>query len=352
MFEKLGLEGWTPLSASLVLGAALGVAFGILAQRSRFCLRRGLVGSEAERSDALATWLIALAAAIAGTTAIAGLGYVDFSEHRFLTTQVPILAILSGGAMFGAGMVLTRGCASRLTVLAGSGNLRALTVVVVFAVLAHATLKGVFAPARVWLGSFTVDMGQMASLASLPGGSIVWGGLLATALIVIAVTSGARWSHLAMGFTIGALVPLGWLGTGYVLADEFNPIALDSMAFTSSASSSLFYSIAGTAIEPGFGVGLFSGALAGAGLAALASREFKIVGFTAGTPTGNYLLGASLMGVGGVLAGGCTVGAGLSGISTLSIAAIIALLAIAISAKATDWALRASWQSKATVPAE
>lgn len=328
MFEQLGLDGWTPLAASLVLGLLIGGAFGVLGQRSRFCLRRGIAGSQSERSSALGTWLMALAVAVAGTTVIAQYELVDFSGHRFLSSSVPLVAIVLGGLLFGVGMVLTRGCASRLTVLAGTGNLRAVTTIMVFAVVAHATIKGVLAPLRVWLGSFTIDFQGPASLASLFGGAVLPATLIAAILAGFALRSQARWGTLAMGACIGLLVPLGWLGTGYILLDEFDPIALESLSFTSPASETLFWTVAGTAVAPGFGVGLVGGTLAGSLLAALVFGEFSVTGFDRDTPTGRYLAGGVLMGFGGVLAGGCTIGAGMSGVALLSVAAIVALLAM------------------------
>lgn len=328
MFEELGLEGWTPLAASLVFGLILGGVFGLLAQRSGFCLRRGLVGDRAERSSALGTWVMALAVAVAGTTAIAEYGLLDFSSTRFHSSSVPVLAILVGGVMFGIGMVLTRGCASRLTVLAGTGNLRAVLTMLVFAIAAHATLKGVLAPARTWLQSVSMDFEGPATLATLAGGALLPAALLSIALAVVAIRSQARVSGLVMGALIGALIPLGWLGTGYLLADEFDPIAVESLAFTSSASDTLFWTVAGTSIAPGFGVGVFLGTIVGALLASVAFGDFSVVGFTNETPTGKYIAGGTLMGVGGVLAGGCTIGAGLTGVSVLGISAVLALLSI------------------------
>lgn len=334
MFEQLGLDGWTPVSASVVFGLAIGLTFGFLAQRSRFCLRRGLTGDQHERSAALGTWLIALAVAIAGTAALTAFELVSFAEHRFHASSLPMGAIIIGGLLFGAGMFLARGCASRLTVLAGTGNLRAATVIIIFAITAHATLKGAIAPARVWLGSFTIDLNGFATLGALPGGTLLWSAIAVAVLLAIAARSGASLRDLALGGLIGVLIPIGWLGTGFVLADEFDPITHESLAFTSAASETLFWWVAGTAIAPGFGVGLFGGVLAGSLLAALLFSEFRWVGFTANTEitTGRYLTGGILMGVGGVLAGGCTIGAGLSGVATLSVSAILALASIATGA--------------------
>lgn len=350
MLASFGID-LSPKTAAVLLGAGLGLAFGLLAQRSRFCLRRGLVGDAAERPEALGTWLTALAVALAGTGLIVWLGLVDFQGHRLHAARLPLLAIVLGGLLFGAGMVLARGCASRLTVLAGSGNLRALTALIVFAAVAHAALKGALAPIRTGLGAATIDLGGYASLAALPGGPLAWAGALALALLVLAWRSGARPSVLAAGALIGALAPLGWVGTGYVLKDEFDPIALESLALTSAGAETLFWWIASTAIAPSFGVGFFGGVIAGSFLAALASGELRLEGFGDATPTGRYLAGGALMGLGGVLAGGCTVGAGLAGVATLSVAGILALLAIVAGALLADALLRRGVRSIVITPA-
>ncbi len=332
MLAELGWSDLSPRTAAVLFGGALGLAFGILAQRSAFCLRRALVGTDAERPAARGVWLMALAVSVAGTGALLASGVVDLAGHRFHASKLPVLALVVGGLLFGAGMVLARGCASRLTVLAGSGNLRALTVLLIFAAVAHATLKGALAPVRTSLAAVTLDLGPAASLVAWPGGPVVWAAAIALALFAIALRSGARAPALLMGALIGALAPLGWLGTGYVLKDEFDPIAVESLGLTSAASETLFWWIASSAIAPTFGVGFLAGVLGGSFLAAIASRQFAVEGFGAGVSTGNYLAGGALMGVGGVLAGGCTVGAGLVGVGTLSVAAGLALLSICVGA--------------------
>ena len=333
MFEALGFEETTPRAASVVLGLALGLAYGALAQRSAFCLRRGLAGEPGERPAALGAWAMALAAAIAGTRLAESAGLVSFEAHRFLAPDLPVAPALLGGALFGTGMVLAGGCVSRQAVLAGAGNLRAVLVLVVFAVVAHATMKGALAPPREALAGATLPVGEAASLAALPGGE-AWPLAAALALAVLAVRSGAPASRLAMGFAIGLLAPLGWIGTGFLLLDDFDPIPLQSIGFTGPMAEALFWTVAATAVPAGFGTGLAAGVVAGALAAALAAGAFRWESFDGPRRTGRHLAGAAAMGVGGVLAGGCTVGAGLSGVSTASLAAVLALAAMAASARA------------------
>ena len=333
MFEALGFEELTPLAASVVLGLALGLAYGALAQRSALCLRRSVVGPWRDCMPALGAWALALALAIAGTRLAVAAGLISFEAHRFLAPDLPVVSALLGGALFGAGMALAGGCASRLTVLAGTGNLRALIVLVVFAVTAHAAMKGVLAPLREAAGAASFHAGGASAITALPGGE-VWPLGLALALTLLALRSRAPASHLAMAGAIGLLVPLGWVGTGFLLQDDFDPLPLQSLGFTGPMADTLFWTVAASAIPAGFGTGLAAGVVGGSLAAALAAGEFRWQSLEGPRQTGRYLAGAVLMGLGGVLAGGCTVGAGLSGVSTASLAALLALAAMAASARA------------------
>ena len=350
MFESLGFENHTAPQVAVGLALILGAVFGLLAERTKFCFRRSLVGED--RKQALGVWLTALAVAVLGTQAGVLAGLITFDDHRFLSSDLPILAIVVGGLMFGAGMVLTRGCASRLTVLSATGNLRAVFVLLVFAITAHATLKGVLAPVRTTLGSVSVSLGDAVSLAALPGGALIWSLVIALAALAFAARSGNRITTLVMAALLGALVPAGWIGTGHVLYDDFDPVALESLSFTAPYADTLFWTVASTSIPANFGVGLIGGTLLGAFLSSLLFGSFQWQSFTAPAETGRYAGGAVLMGVGGVLAGGCTVGAGLAGVPTLSVAALLAILSIAGGALLTNAALKPLRQTAYAQPAE
>jgi uncharacterized membrane protein YedE/YeeE len=344
MFEQLGFETLTPVTASIIFALIIGVIFGAIGQHTKFCFRRGIVGDATERKSARGVWFMALTAAIIGTQVLVATDIISFADHRFFVSEIPVVAIALGGLLFGAGMVLTRGCVSRLTVLTGTGNIRAMIVLVVFAITAHAALKGILAPIRVWAGSFTIDFGETVSFAQLPGGATSWTLLLSLAALSLVIKSGAKPTHLALAVILGLLVPLSWVGTGYILFDEFDPIAMQSLSFTSPSADLLFWAVASTAIPAGFGVGLIGGVVTGSAIASLAKGEFKWQSFETPEQTHRYLAGAMLMGLGGVLAGGCTVGAGLGGIPTLSFAAILALTFIAIGAIATRRVLEGGTQ--------
>lgn len=308
---------------ALVLGAVLGAA----AQITRFCLRRAVAGEPSERGPAGAIWLTALATAIVSFLIASGAGFVDLQDHRYASPSIPIVAILIGGLAFGAGMILTRGCASRLTVLAATGNLRAVMVLAVFAITAHATLKGVLAPVRTSLGALTAEL-PFGNLYAVPFAAVV------VAIVAVAAAGLFIQRHrpkaglVVLGAVIGLVPVLGWATTSVLLFDEFDPLEIQSAAFTLPWSDTLFWVLASSAVPAGFGTGLIGGVLLGSFVSALLRNELKIESFQNAQQMGRYLSGAMLMGVGGVLAGGCTIGAGLSGSASLSIAALLALASI------------------------
>ena len=318
----------------LAFGVVLGLVFGIAAQISRFCLRRAVAGEGGPQGSAAAPWLMALAVAIAGFFLAGQFGFVALEEHRFLSTGLPVLAIILGGLIFGGGMVLTRGCVSRLTVLSATGNLRAVTVLLVFAVVAHATLKGVLAPLRVGLGAPQIET-PIASLAEIPGFAPAVAVVLIFAALYLGRRFAASWRHMALGAVIGAVVVAGWAGTSVLLFDEFDPLPVQSAAFTLPWSDTLFWVIASSAIPAGFGTGLIGGVLIGSFASAALRGELQLQSFDSPAQTIRYVAGGAMMGLGGVLAGGCTVGAGLSGGATLSLAALLALGSIVAGGVAT-----------------
>ncbi|MDH5530604.1 MAG: YeeE/YedE family protein [Paracoccaceae bacterium] len=313
----------------VIFGFAIGAVFGIAAQSSKFCLRRAIAGSRDERGPAGAVWVTALATAIVSYMIARSAGLVDLDGHRYLDANLPFVAIMIGGLAFGAGMVLARGCVSRLSVLSATGNLRAVTVLIIFAIAAHATLKGVLAPLRTALGSISTTL-PFGSISDVAMGSAASAALAIAAAIYLIHRFRPSWRDVALGLVIGLTPTLGWATTSILLFDEFDPLAVQSVAFTLPWTDTLFWTIASTAVPAGFGTGLVGGVLLGSFASAAVRRELKLESFETPGQSLRYGAGAALMGVGGVLAGGCTIGAGLSGSATLSIAALLALVSIAI----------------------
>ena len=317
-----------------LFGGVLGVLFGALALFTQFCLRQAVVGNNAEGITAKSVWATAFIAAVLGSLALEYAGFIALSEHRLFAPDLPVLALVLGGGLFGIGMILTRGCVSRATVLLGTGNLRSLFVLLIFAITAHATLKGVLAPLRVMIGAIKVDL-SLTSLGDLPGGPIFWALMLCGAASFWLISNFPSKSVLVAAIGLGLLVPIGWAGTSVLLNDPFDPLPAQSFAFTLPWSELLFWTIASSAITAGFGPGMVAGILLGSFLAAGAMGQIQLRSFDKTSDMPRYLLGSVLMGFGGVLAGGCSVGAGLSGTSNLSIAALLALAAMLFGARVT-----------------
>lgn len=334
----------------LLAGLALGLVFGVAAQISRFCLRRAVAGPQSERASAGAVWLTALATAIISFAIAAFFGLIDISDHRFASSELPIAALVLGGLAFGVGMVLTRGCVSRLTVLSATGNLRAIVVLLVFAVTAHAALKGVLAPIRTSLGSVTMDA-SIGSLSEVPLLLALLAFGVASAAATLVYRSRPSASHVALGAVIGLVAVSGWAATSTLLFDEFDPMPVQTIAFTLPWSDTLFWTIASSAIPAGFGVGFIGGVLGGAFLSAAVRGELHLQSFEKPEQTLTYSAGGALMGLGGVLAGGCTVGAGLSGVASGSLAAIIALSSIALGGWLAGGAVKLSQNGRSSIHA-
>ncbi|MDD9978858.1 MAG: YeeE/YedE thiosulfate transporter family protein, partial [Boseongicola sp.] len=232
--------------------------FGVAAQISRFCLRRAVAGDLTERGTAAGVWITGFAAAVVGFLIANAFGLVQLDDHRFTSASLPLVAVVLGGLAFGVGMVLTRGCVSRLTVLTATGNLRALFVLAAFAIAAHAALKGVLSPIRTTLGSFTVDM-PFGALVSTNLGLPVFAAVSVVVAFFIVRLTKPNLLHVFLGALIGLVAVAGWMATSTLLFDEFDPLPVQSAAFTLPWSDSLFWVVASTAIQAGFGVVFIGG---------------------------------------------------------------------------------------------
>jgi len=327
----------------LLLAGALGIGFlyGTIARASGFCLRSAVIEVIDRRpARQAAAWAIALPVAVLGTQALAYLGIIDLSNTIYLTPTVMWLSLIVGGLLFGFGMVITRGCGGRHLVLAAGGNLRSWVVITVLGLTAYMTLRGILALPRTWIeGAGSVSLGETAQ--SIPLLLTDEAGA-ATAALVIAgmmVLAGgiAAWrlaqrpgalGGIAAGLAVGLLIPASWYVTGVLGFDEFEPAPMVSLTFTAPMGNALQFLMTYTGSAADFGITAVAGVLAGSFAWAVASRSLKAEGFDTPGHLARYALGGALMGFGGVLALGCTIGAGLSGMSTLSLGSLIALASI------------------------
>jgi len=340
-----------------VLWAAfgLGVVFGAVAQRTHFCTM-GAVADIVNIGDwsRMRMWVLAIGVAMLGFNAMVAAGWLDAGKTIYAAPRLTWLSAIVGGAMFGFGMVLASGCGSKTLVRIGGGNLKSLVVFIVLGLAAFATLKGITGVARV----ATVDrvalelaggqdlptlvaraLGLAKPQVALWLGALLGGGLVAWAL---ARREGRTGDVLLGGAGIGAVVAAMWWVSGrlgYVAEDPntlqeafvaTNSQRMESLSFVAPIAYTidwlLFFSDKSKLLT--LGIVSTVGVVVGAALWALASRSFRWEGFASAEDTANHLVGATLMGVGGVAALGCTVGQGLSGVSTLAIGSFIALASI------------------------
>jgi uncharacterized protein len=336
--DKIG-ENWT-----LALGGALiGALFGAFAQQSRFCLRAATVEfARGKIGEKTAIWLIVFTAAVAGTQFLSFTGLLATGEARQIASPQSLSGAALGGLLFGAGMVLARGCASRLLVLSATGNLRALLSGLVFAVVAQASLRGFLSPLREALA-------RPITTASTGGNDLlVMAGLdtgMAFAIAGVSFTAAigfSQWRRLGAWTTIaaalvGTMVPVAWWFTYTMGGIAFDPVQVEALTFTGPSADTLmlFLTPPGSGID--FDVGLVPGVFAGAFIAAALTGQLQLQGFHDGKSMRRYLAGAAMMGFGGMLAGGCAVGAGVTGASVFALTAWVTLFAIWLSAGVTDW---------------
>jgi uncharacterized membrane protein YedE/YeeE len=349
--------------ATLVLWATFGlsVVFGAITQRTHFCTM-GAVSDIVNMGDwaRMRMWIMAMGVAMIGFNLMVAIGWLDAGKSIYGGPRFVWLSAIVGGAMFGFGMVLASGCGSKTLVRIGGGNLKSLVVFVVLGVSAFATLKGITAAARVaTVDSVSINLSSGQDLPSLlAGGTGLAKGTLAAvlglaiggALVVwaLARAEGRSADNLLAGFGVGAVIVGVWWVSGRLghVAEDPNTLQeafaatnsqrMESLSFVAPVAYTLdwlmFFSDKSKLLT--LGIVSVVGVVVGSAAYALASKSFRWEGFRDAQDTGNHLVGALLMGVGGVSALGCTVGQGLSGMSTLSLTSFVAVAAIIAGAVA------------------
>ncbi len=346
-------------AAVLWCAFALAVLFGVIAQRTHFCTM-GAIADVVTTGDwsRIRMWALAIAVAAIGFNSMVGLGWIEAAKSIYAGPQLLWLSLAAGGLMFGFGMVLASGCGSKNLVRLGGGNLKSLVVLLVLGVSAFATLKGITGVLRA--GTIDRVLVELPRGQDLPTLLAAWAGLpvrpvaasvgLVLGLVLVAWVlrkpEGRSAEVWLGGAGIGGVVAAMWWVSGRLgyLSEDPNTLQEAFLATNSRRMEALsmvapvaytldwllFFSDKAKALT--IGIVSVVGVVAGSAIASLVTREFRWEGFANVQDTANHLVGATLMGVGGVTALGCTVGQGLSGISTLSVGSLLALLAIVAGA--------------------
>ena len=334
-----------PIS-TIVGGSAFvaGLIFGATAQRTNFCTM-GALSDIVFMGDwrRFRAWMLAVAVALLASQSMQAAGLIDLGKSIYLQGAVAWAGAVIGGLLFGFGMTLAGGCGNKTLVRIGGGNLKSLVSFLVIGLFAYMTLKGLIGLGRVRLEVATnvpvaglaanqgvpallATLGLAESLARWLSMAVVGGGLLAFCFQDGDFRRSPR--DILGGVVIGLMVPAGWAITGVLGADDFDPTALSSFTFVAPIGDSLMYLMTFSGATINFGIAAVGGVIVGAFLAAVSTRSFHLEAFVDAADMGRHLIGAAMMGTGGVLAMGCTIGQGLTGVSTLSLTSLIALAAI------------------------
>ena len=359
----------------LVTGAAfvLGFVFGAVGNRARFCTM-GAVADIVTFGDwrRMRMWMLAIAVAIAGSTALQSAGLIDLGKSIYTGPRVAWLSAIVGGLLFGIGMTLASGCGARTLIRIGGGSVKSLVVLVFTAVSAFMTLKGLFAVWRVnaldavrfdvaTLGAATSDLPALGAALGLGGPAKAWLGYAVAALIGAWVFRSREFrgagKMIAASVVIGAVIVGGWYVTGHLGYVAEDPQTLEEKfvaTYSGRAESFSFIGPLANLLEwlvlwtdqsrtLTFGIAAVLGVAAGSAVAARRSRSFRWEGFASVGDLGNHIVGGILMGFGGVTALGCTIGQGLSGVSTLALGSFVALASIiagsVLALRYHDWRL-------------
>jgi uncharacterized protein len=335
-------------SANIVVlaGLFIGLVYGAVGLLSGFCMMSSLRGLWAEGDARLVrTYALAIGVAIATSQLLAASGLVDLGKSIYLQPSFSAPVMFLGGLLFGYGMVLSNGCGSRALVLLGRGNLRSFVVMIVLGIFAEMTLKGLIAPARIAMVQASQATAKLTSvpalLSSMGLGEIsarmAAASVLSAALIIFAFAHAPfrkSSGQIAAGLIVGLLVAAGWYATGYLGADDFNPTPVTSLTFIAPIADALQYVMLSTGSTLNFGIVTVFGVFAGSLVTALATGRFHLEGYQSPRHMLRSAGGAALMGAGGVMAFGCSIGQGLTGLSTLSLASFVAVAGILLGTAA------------------
>ncbi len=345
-------------ASTVVWGAfALAFVFGLVAQRSNFCTM-GAVSDIVNMGDwtRMRMWITAIGVAILGANGLAYAGVIDLSKSIYQSANLTWLSHLVGGLCFGFGMTLASGCGSKTLLRVGSGSLKSVVVFLVLGISAYMTLRGLFGvwrvslldPVRITLAGTqdlpsllarTMSMGMDKKTLQLVLALLFGGGLLAFALKEREFRSV---DNLLPGVILGLVITAAWYlsgNIGYVAEDPktleeaflaTNSGRMESLSYVAPIAYTLewlmFFSDKSRVVS--FGIASVFGLILGSFAYSIATKTFRWEGFRDAEDTANHLAGGVLMGFGGVTAFGCTVGQGLSGVSTLALGSFITLGAI------------------------
>ncbi|UYO44103.1 YeeE/YedE family protein [Rhodopseudomonas palustris] len=327
-------------------GLCVGVVAGFFVRLARLCsfgaVEDALMGGDTRR---LRIFGLALGIALLGTQALVIAGQLDPGQSNYTAPALPLISIAIGSVLFGIGMAFVGTCGFGSLVRLGGGDLRSFVVILVLGGAAYATLRGMFSGFRITvLERFAITMPEgvntdLAALTQHLSGmdlraviAALGGGVLC--LIALGDKRLRRTPRLlAAGVALGVLTVVGWLATTK-LADPFaGPVHPQSLTFVSTVGKAVYAGLLNVANFADFGVGTVFGVVAGAFLAAWHTDELRWEAFDDDHEMRRHVAGAALMGFGGILTGGCTIGQGITAGSVMALSWPIAIAGMTLGAR-------------------
>lgn len=319
-----------------LVGLIGGLALGLAARLGRFCtlgsIEDFLYSSDDRR---LRMWGVAIGVAMVGTFAATGLGWLDIAQSGYLDTRWLVLASVIGGGLFGYGMAICGNCGYGALARLGGGDLRSFVIVLVMGLSGYVAMSGPLAHLRVW--AFPVD-----PTTTTQGYAYLAAPILGLAPSTIGITAGlcilgvslanrrflASPDQIFWGTVVGLAVLSGWLGTWWVAINGFDGETFRTHSFIAPVGDTLFYLMTASGNTLSFSVGSVAGVLTGAWIGSLIKGHFRWEACEDPRELRRQVTGAAIMGVGAIIAGGCSIGQGVSAFSSLSFSAPIVFLSI------------------------
>jgi len=364
------LRGTMMEITTYMLLIAFGIAFvmGAVVNKTNFCTM-GAVSDWVNMGDKnrLRSWMLAIAAALIGVLILEGTGVasVDSTLPPYRAEGFAWLRFIVGGLMFGIGMTLASGCGNKTLIRIGGGNAKSIFVLIVAGMFAYFMSKTAFYEVlfHPWVVATTIDLGayningqDLGSITAAITGKEVEisrsfiGAIFAALLVAIIFKSAEfrkQYEHIFSGLVVGAAVIAAWYFTGGAMGDEWKEtaefldeipvgVATQSLTFINPMGETFFYAMSpSNTLLISFGMAALAGIIVGSFVYAVLSKSFRFEWFSSVSDFLQHLIGATLMGIGGVLAMGCTIGQGITGVSTLSIGSMLALVSIVFGSALT-----------------
>jgi uncharacterized membrane protein YedE/YeeE len=329
-----------PVLVSLV-GLIGGILLGLAARVGRFCTLGAIEDLYyGENPLRLRTWGIAIGVSVIGTFALSAFGLLDLQQTLYMSRRWNPLESIFGGLIFGYGMALAGNCGYGALARAGGGDLRSLLIVLIMGISAYVTLGGPLSGLRIWIFGDTEQSATMPSVAhalSQAGGTSIESAGITLGCAILITTLFSRSmrrspSHILWGAVAGIAIVTGWAGTQWVSSNGFDATPVVSHTFSAPIGETILYTMTSSGNTISFGTGSVLGVLIGAFLGSLSKGHFRWEACDDPRELRRQILGAFLMGMGAVVAVGCSVGQGLSAFSVLAYSAPVTLLCIMLGA--------------------